>query len=48
VPVSNLNGAFDNGMANISYFSTQPIEKEILINAFNVFQIKQIKSPAED
>jgi hypothetical protein len=39
VPVENLRGVFDNGFAHISDFSCYSSEKEVLINAFNVFQV---------
>ena len=39
VPVTNLKGLFDNGFAHITNFSSNQIEKEVLINAFNVFKI---------
>jgi hypothetical protein len=39
VPVKNLKGIFDNGFADISTFSFFSLEKEVLINAFNVFKI---------
>ena len=45
IPISNLKGYGDNGLAAIDYFSKHPSEKEVLINAFNVFKILCIKKP---
>jgi hypothetical protein len=39
VPVHNLKGLHDNGFARITKFSDHPSEKEVLFNAFNMFQI---------
>jgi hypothetical protein len=39
VPVKNLKGMDNNGFAQISDFSEHPKEKEVLFNAFNVFQV---------
>lgn len=45
VPVKNLKGIGDNGFAKIDEFSQHPSEKEVLINAFNVFKIINLKKP---
>ena len=48
VPASNLKGLYDNGLADISltsYFST---EKEVLINAFNLFKILSFRKANKD
>ena len=39
IPIRNLRGVQDNGFANISNFSEHSIEREVLVNAFNVFKI---------
>jgi hypothetical protein len=39
VPTCNLRGMFDNGFAHLSIFSDHPNEREVLINAFNLFKI---------
>ena len=39
VPASNLKGMLDNGFAHISYYSEHEHEREVLVNAFNVFKI---------
>ena len=44
VPVANLGGMHDNGLANISCYSSYRHEKEVLINAFNVFKILSVHS----
>jgi hypothetical protein len=46
VPVANLGGMHDNGFANISRYSFYRFEKEVLINAFNVFKILSLHSAA--
>jgi hypothetical protein len=46
VPVKNLKSQVDNGFAYISYFS--PGEKEVLINAFNVFKVLSFKKAGKD
>jgi hypothetical protein len=33
---------FDNGFAHVSNYSEHPNEREILINAFNLFKIKSV------
>ena len=45
IPVVNLKGTGDNGFAAINKFSEHSHEKEVLINAFNVFKILHIKKP---
>lgn len=37
ISVANLGGMHDNGFANISHYSEHPFQKEVLINAFNIF-----------
>ena len=39
VPLQNLRSMMDNGFADISMFSRFKTEKEVLINAFNVFKV---------
>lgn len=48
VPVINLGGIHDNGFANIFSYSVHPSEKEVLVNALNVFKILSLHSSAED
>lgn len=48
MPVKNLKGMDDNGFSQISAFSEHPKEKEVLFNAFNVFQILQLNEPKVD
>ena len=48
VPVANLGGVHDNGLANISRYSFYRFEKEVLINAFNVFKILCVDSAVHD
>ena len=48
VPVANLKGMGDNGFANICDFSDHSIEKEVLVNAFNVFKVLRIQKPASN
>ena len=43
VPVANLRGIFDNGFAHLSQYSEHPMEREVLINAFNLFKILYLK-----
>ena len=45
IPVVNLKATFDHGFANIADFSEHLIEKEVLVNAFNVFKILGVKKP---
>lgn len=47
IPVANLKSLFDNGFAYITKFSKMPDEKEVLVNAFNVFKILGIKEPSK-
>jgi hypothetical protein len=48
VPVGNLGGMHDNGLANIARYSEHPFEKEVLVNALNVFKILSIHSTGGD
>ena len=48
VPAANLGGMHDNGLANISRYSFYRFEKEVLINAFNVFKILSLHSAVHD
>jgi hypothetical protein len=48
VPVANLGGIHDNGLANISRYSIYRCEREVLINAFNVFKILSLHSTVDD
>ena len=48
VPIVNLGGMHDNGFANISPYSFYRFEKEVLINAFNVFKILSLDSTVYD
>jgi hypothetical protein len=34
-----MGGIFDNGLANIRFYSDHANEKEVLINAFNLFKV---------
>ena len=45
VPVINLKGIVDNGFAHITKFSNNIDENEVLINAFNVFKVLDLKAP---
>jgi hypothetical protein len=46
--MANLGGMHDNGLANISHYSFYRFEKEVLINAFNVFKILSLHSDVHD
>ena len=48
IPVANLGGMHDNGFANISFYSFYRFEREVLINAFNVFKILSLHSAVHD
>ena len=48
IPAKNLRGAFDNGFAKISGFSEEPREREVLVNAFNVFRVLFVHSALEE
>ena len=48
VPVAYLGGMHDNGFAHISHYSDHPFEKEVLVNAFNVFKILSMDSTLEE
>jgi hypothetical protein len=48
VPLANLKGMFDNGFADISLVSSFFTEKEVLINAFNIFRILSFKKANKD
>ena len=39
---------FDNGFAHINRFSVHPNEKEVLINAFNLFKVLSVSSTYEE
>jgi hypothetical protein len=45
---SNLRGIYDHGFASIRQFSEHPSEREVLVNAFNVFKILSVNSEVED
>ena len=44
----NLKGILDNGFARLRTFSDHTDEKEVLINAFNVFKILGFKQAGVD
>jgi hypothetical protein len=44
VKATNLLGMYDNGFAKKSSFSEHPTEKEVLVNALNVFKIISVDS----
>ena len=43
VRANNLKGMFDNGFTHIYKFAYFPDEREVLINAFNVFKVISFK-----
>ena len=48
VPLAGLRGMNDNGFAYISKYSEHQSEKEVLINAFNVFKILCIQTAFDE
>ena len=46
--MANLGGMYDNGFANISLYSEHPHEKEVLVNAFNIFKVLSLSSTLEE
>lgn len=47
VPIANLKSLFDNGFVHLTNYSAHPDQKEVLINAFNVFKVQGVRDPKQ-